>query len=209
MKKIKNHKNEIYGRLTVLEFIERKNNKSYWKCKCNCGNEIIIPITYLTTGDTKSCGCLRKEISRNKCLSKKKIKNKRIYTIWIDMKRRCYNEKRNNYKYYGGKGIKICDEWLNDFMIFYNWAINNGYEDNLTIDRIDFNKNYEPNNCRWVNRFFQNNNMSANHKIIYKGKTYNSMSSFCRDKKINYDKFRQKIRQGYEIEDALLKCMIK
>lgn len=212
MKPIKNHTNEVYGRLTVLKFIERKNSKSYWKCRCSCGNEIVVPVTYLTTGDTKSCGCLRKETTRQLSKSNSFVKNQRLYTIWIDMRRRCYNKKRISYKHYGEKGIKVCDEWLdknNGFVNFYNWAMANGYKNKLTIDRIDNNKNYSPDNCRWVTTFEQNNNLSTNHKIIYKGKTYNTMSSFCREKKINYDKFRQKIRQGYTIQDALTSCGVK
>lgn len=209
MKKIKNHANEVYGRLTVLQFIERKEQKSYWKCRCSCGKEITIPISYLTSGDTKSCGCLKKEIVSKREKEKAFIKNHRLYNIWQDMKRRCYNLTRNSYKYYGAKNIIVCDEWKNNFKIFQNWAFKNGYNDKLTIDRIDNKKGYTPNNCRWVTRFEQNNNMSTNHKIIYENKIYNSMSSFCREKKINYDKFRQKIRQGYTIQDALTSCGVR
>lgn len=183
MKKIKDYTNEVFGRLTVIEFIERKDRKSYWRCKCNCGNEIVIPIVYLTSGDTKSCGCLRKETTRKLSKSNSFIKNHRLYTIWIDMRRRCYNKNRANYVHYGAKGIKVCNEWNKDFKNFQDWALNNGYQDNLTIDRIDVDGNYEPDNCRWVTTFEQNNNMHNNHKIEYENKKYNSMSSFCREKK--------------------------
>lgn len=203
MKRIKNHTNEIYGRLRVLQFIERKNNKSYWKCKCQCGNEIILPITYLTSGDTKSCGCLRKETTKKLSKSNSFVKNHRLYTIWIDMRRRCYNKNRNNYIFYGAKGIKVCKEWNKDFKNFQDWAINNGYQDNLTIDRINVDGNYEPDNCRWVTTFEQNNNMRSNHKIEYENKIYNSMSSFCREKDLNYSKFKQRIKRGYSIQEAM------
>lgn len=86
----------------------------------------------------------------------------RLYRCWIDMKGRCLNENYVNYKYYGGRGIIVCDEWLDDFIAFYNWAISNGYSDNLTIDRIDNNGNYEPGNCRWATKSVQN--MSKRHK---------------------------------------------
>ena len=205
MKKIKDHTNEKYGRLKVLEFIERKNHKSYWKCKCECGNEIIIPIIYLRTGDTKSCGCLRKEITSKTSKNNSFVKNHRLYSIWIDIRRRCYNKNRNNYIYYGAKDIKVCQEWNKSFKNFQEWALNNGYKDNLTIDRINNNGNYEPKNCRWVTIFEQNNNVSSNHKILYKGKLYNSMSYFCREMKVDYNKFRQKIRQGYTVQEVLLK----
>lgn len=207
MKHIKNHKNEKYGRLKVIEFVKRENSKSYWKCKCDCGNEITLPITYLTTGDTKSCGCLRKEMVAKLSKSKSFVKNKRLYNIWIGMRRRCLNNKRNNYKYYGAKGIEICNEWKNNFNNFQNWALNNGYNDYLTIDRINIDNNYEPNNCRWVTKFDQNNNKNGNHKILYEGKEYNTMSSFCREYNINYDKFRQYIRKGYAVDQALNICI--
>lgn len=199
MKPIKDHTNEVYGRLTVLEFIERKKRNSYWKCKCDCGNEIIIPITYLTTGDTKSCGCLRKETTAT--LSKKNsfVKNKRLYTIWIDMKRRCYNRKRKSYIYYGAKGIRVCKEWKEDFKIFQEWAINNGYKDNLTIDRIDNNGNYEPNNCRWVTIKEQNNNMSTNHIVNYKEKKY-TLSQLAEKYNLDYDLVKNRIRYNWDID---------
>ena len=209
MKLIKDHTNEVYGRLTVIKFIERKDCKSYWKCKCNCGNEIVVPITYLTSGDTRSCGCLKKEIVRNRSKNNSFIKNHRLYTIWIDMRRRCSNRKIDSYIYYGEKGISVCDEWENDFKKFQEWAFKNGYNDNLTIDRIDVNGNYEPSNCRWTTKFEQNNNMSTNHKIIYKNKEYNSMSSFCREFKLDYNTFREKIRRGCSVEEALIKSGVK
>ncbi len=206
MKPIKDHTNEKYGRLTVIKFYKRENNKTYWQCECECGNRLVIPITYLTSGDTKSCGCLRKETSARTQRKKAYIKNHRLYSIWIDMKRRCYNKDRNNYIYYGAKGVKVCEEWKKDFRNFQDWALKNGYKDNLTIDRIDYNRNYQPDNCRWVTIFEQNNNLSSNHKICYEGKIYPSMSSFCRKNKLNYNKFKQRIRNGYTIQKAMLNC---
>lgn len=202
MKPIKDHTNEVYGRLTVLEFIERKNRNSYWKCKCDCGNEIIIPITYLTSGDTKSCGCLRKETTAT--LSKKNsfVKNKRLYTIWIDMKRRCYNKKRNAYIYYGLKGIKICEEWKDNFKAFQEWAFKSGYKDNLTIDRIDTNKDYEPRNCRWATIKEQNNNMSSNHIIEYKGEKY-TLSQLAEKYNLDYSLVKNRIRYNWDIEKII------
>lgn len=206
MKPIKDHTNEKHGRLTVIKFYKRENNKTYWQCECECGNRLVIPITYLTSGDTKSCGCLRKETSAQRQRKKAYIKNHRLYSIWIDMKRRCYNKDRNNYIYYGAKGVKVCEEWKKDFRNFQDWALKNGYKDNLTIDRIDYNRNYQPDNCRWVTIFEQNNNLSSNHKICYEWKIYPSMSSFCRENKLNYNKFKQRIGNGYTIQKAMLNC---
>ena len=206
MKPIKDHTNEKYGRLTVIKFYKRENNKTYWQCECECGSRLVVPITYLTSGDTRSCVCLRKETSAQTQRKKAYIKNHRLYSIWIDMKRRCYNKDRNNYIYYGAKGIGVCQEWKGDFKAFQEWALHNGYKDELTIDRIDYNKNYQPNNCRWITIFEQNNNLSSNHKINYEGKEYPSMSLFCREKQLNYNKFRQRIRKGLTVQNAMHNC---
>lgn len=202
MKPIKDHTNEKYGRLIVLQFVERKKHNSYWKCRCDCGNEIIVPITYLTTGDTKSCGCLRKEQAIKNGKKNKFVKNKRLYNIWIDMKRRCYNKNRKAYKNYGGRGIIICDEWKNNFMSFYNWAIENGYDDKLTIDRIDNNGNYEPNNCRWATLKQQANNTSHNHVVEYKGKKY-TLSELAKEYDLNYVLVKSRIRNNWDIEKII------
>lgn len=171
MRKIIDLTGQRFGRLTVIKFAETKNHTLYWKCKCDCGNIKIIAGNDLKSKKIKSCGCLRKEKASN--LNKKhNLCNTRIYNIFLGAKSRCYNIKDKAYKNYGGRGIKICNEWLNDFMNFYNWAINSGYQDNLTLDRIDVNKNYEPNNCRWTTMKEQENNRTNNRRIKYKEKIY-------------------------------------
>ena len=100
------------------------------------------------------------------------LSNTRLYRIWYGMKQRCYNPKNTRYKNYGGRNITVCDEWENDFISFYNWAIYNGYNDNLTIDRIDVNGNYKPDNCRFIDQKTQQRNRSNNHLITYNGKTH-------------------------------------
>lgn len=94
-------------------------------------------------------------------------KNTRLYRIWLQMKNRCFNIRTNRYKDYGGRGITVCDEWKNDFTKFYDWSILNGYQENLTIDRIDNDGNYEPSNCRWVTVKIQNRNSRSNHLITF------------------------------------------
>nr|DAG87323.1 MAG TPA: hypothetical protein [Herelleviridae sp.] len=157
-----------FGRLTVLSDAGVKGGRTYSNCLCDCGNMVIVSNKHLKNGHTKSCGCYKNDlISRiGKKTGKTNIKkaqkqahenNKkhqmsgtRIYRIWSQIKQRCQNEKSSHYQYYGGKGICICDEWKNNFQAFEQWATNNGYADNLTIDRVNSNKNYEPSNCRWI-----------------------------------------------------------
>ena len=202
MKKIADYTGKKYGYLTVLEFVKRENKKTYWKCKCDCGKEIIIPITYLTSGSTKSCGCYRKKVCKNNAKITHNMSKSRLYRIWIEIKRRCYNKNRNSYKYYGYRGIKVCDEWKNDFINFYNWAINNGYKENLTIDRINVNGNYEPSNCKWSTVKEQNNNMRTNHYLYYNNKKY-TMSQFAEAYNIPYYIIKNRIRSCWDIDRIL------
>lgn len=131
-------------------------------------------------------------------------KNTCLYRIWVNMKNRCYNSKTEMFKYYGGRGITICDEWRNDFTAFYNWSIINGYSDDLTIDRIDVNGNYEPSNCRWVSVAEQNVNRRNNHYITLNGIT-KSLSEWCRYYSINYQTVQDRLRRGWNYSDALQK----
>lgn len=136
-----------FGRLTATSLAEKRSRFYYWNCKCDCGNEVVIKASYLTSGDTKSCGCLYRERNINK---KHGHRWTRLYSILCGMKNRCYNENTKAYKDYGGRGITICNEWLHDFQTFYDWAMANGYKDGLEINRINNDGNYEPNNCEWV-----------------------------------------------------------
>lgn len=183
-----------FNRLTVVkldhirEKVYYKNNKKYiqkhkyYLCKCDCGNEHIVEGSDLKRGKTKSCGCLQKEtrqkVFKNNSFNKKynmdytNIKQCRLYNIWCDIKKRCYNKKFWAFNRYGGRNINMCNDWKNDFKVFHDWAINNGYNDNLTIDRINNNGNYEPNNCRWVDMKTQCRNKNNNHLITYNEETH-------------------------------------
>jgi hypothetical protein len=164
MIKAKNISGEKFGKLTAIKPIEKRGNQYYWLCECECGNTKIARCSHLLAGDVKSCGCLQIQKATTHGLSKT-----RLYKIYSQMKIRCLNPKNPAYKSYGGRGIKICKEWLKDFKVFYSWAMENGYNDTLSIDRIDVNGNYEPNNCRWVDMKTQCNNRRSNELIEFKG----------------------------------------
>lgn len=141
-----------FGRLIAIRATEkRKNGKIIWLCKCDCGNSVEIRSSALKHGDIKSCGCLQKEII-TRIRFKHGEEGTRLYIIWSNMKLRCLNKNNPAYKRYGERGIEICDEWKNDFLAFRFWAILNGYQDHLTIDRIDNDGDYEPNNCQFLTK---------------------------------------------------------
>ena len=176
------HKNDdLVGQKFTRLFVEKllsydTYKRTMYQCLCDCGNRAIISANALVSGNTKSCGCLRKEKGRNSDIHKIHgdacpDNTTRLYKIWRTMKTRCLNPSFAKYKDYGGRGIKICDDWVDNYSAFKEWAINNGYADNLSIDRIDNNGNYEPNNCKWSTGKEQCRNRRTNHLITYNGKT--------------------------------------
>jgi len=157
---------KTFGRLTVLpeEHVEaysgtRKIYKTH--CLCSCGTRVLVESSSVRNGHTKSCGCLVRDN-----LSKRRTTHQgtgtKLHYIWAQMKTRCYNDRSHGYTCYGGRGIKICEAWL-DFAEFRNWAYANGYQEGLTIDRINNDGNYEPSNCRWIT---QSENSKAKAKRI-------------------------------------------
>lgn len=199
MGKLKDLTGQRFGKLTVIEKVDYIGKNTRWICKCDCGNIVKIQSNNLLTGNTKSCGCLRAKHGSYKS---------RLYKIYTSMKYRCSCPTDTGYKNYGGRGIKVCDEWLQDFHNFKEWALNNGYDENAprgecTLDRIDVNGNYEPNNCRWITNLEQQSNKRNNTHIEYQGVIY-TKKELARKFNINYATFLYRLNYyGWSVEEAI------
>ena len=165
MPKLIDLKGKTFGAWYVIKRGENKNNRVMWICRCGlCGRIVDVSAANLMSGGSKSCGCEHSQMLGN-LMRKHGMKHTRLYTIWTSMKARCYYN-GNSQKNYKDKGITICNEWLHDFSCFHKWAMNNGYSDNLTIDRIDNSKGYSPENCRWATPLEQGLNTSRTLKVL-------------------------------------------
>lgn len=176
-----------FNRLTVIKLQERTDRRRYmWLCKCDCGNEIVVSSDHLKSNHTRSCGCWNKD--RIKKLNYKNgLSNTKLHYAYHNMCNRCMRKNNYEYKHYGGRGVVICDEWLgkNGFLNFSNWALSNGYEEGLQIDRIDNNKGYSPDNCRWSNRIQQANNKRNNVYVSVNGEV-DTVANMARKHNLNY-----------------------
>lgn len=205
MHKIIDLTGQRFGRLIALKCIG-KNKFRYrlWECECDCGNIAIVTSYNLMHSRTISCGCYRIENTKKQS-TKHNLRHTDLYVLFGGMKHRCYDKNAVNYKNYGGRGITICNEWLNNFKAFYDWSMLNGYKKGLTIDRIDNNGNYEPSNCRWVTREVQNNNKRTCNYLTYNGETH-TIKEWSVIKGLDYRCLQQRITVlKWDIEKALNK----
>lgn len=200
-----------FGRLYVIERSgQTKSGNAKWRCACSCGNICIVIGTSLRTGETVSCGCYGRE-QAIKANSTHRSSKTRLYVVYKDMLSRCYRTKDPAYNSYGGRGITVCDEWRKDFLVFKDWAYRNGYDDKAdrmecTLDRIDNNKEYSPENCRWTSMKAQSNNRRSNHNIEIDG-VIKTLQEWADIYKIDSRIVLSRIRRGWTPKDALSICV--
>lgn len=198
MKEFRDISNQKYGKLTPVEYVGVYKNRSSWLCKCDCGNETIVSATKILSGHTKSCGCLKIKYS---------IENKRMFQIWCNMHKRCKRNDQRDSKYYFGKGVKVCQDW-DVYENFQSWAFENGYADNLTLDRIDSKGNYEPSNCRWITMAEQQRNKSNCYYVTING-VQKTLSEWAREIGIPRETLRYRVEKNLPVNKLLAKSMAK
>lgn len=199
-----------FGRLTVIERTETHitpsgQRKTMWRCRCDCGRVTSVCTQDLRQGHTYSCGCLRNEkIAANgkERLRTHGLSMTKLYKTWISMKQRCVNPKHKFYNRYGGRGITVCTEWLYDFETFRKWAIENGYKEGLSIDRINNNEGYRPDNCRWITPKEQCRNRSNNCYIQVNGET-KTLAEWSEQYNLPCATVRDRLSRGWTPEEAL------
>ena len=195
---VKDITGQRFGRLVAVRCVGRTNNgNAKWLCQCDCGNTVIARAAGLKHRCYVSCGC-----SKTKRLFRHGLADTRLDIIYRSMKQRCYDNNAENYYLYGGRGIRICDSWLKDKELFFQWAFQSGYSDSLSIDRIDVNGDYEPSNCRWVTAQTQSNNRRNNHYITRNGVT-KTATEWAREFGINPATFFSRLHNGWSVERAL------
>lgn len=196
-----------FERLLVIERAGSRKGQTMWRCRCDCGNERVIQSSSLTGGRSRSCGCLHWELSAqilqsNNFFRDGAYRDKRLFGIWSAMKQRCLNPNNPEYAIYGGRGIEICREWLDDFLVFQKWAFENDYREDLTIDRIDNEQGYFPENCRWTDMRVQSNNQRRTTMLSFEGKTQ-ALSYWADEVGLSRNTLKGRLRRGWSVERAL------
>lgn len=194
-----------FGRLAVLD-VFAKGSKLYYHCICDCGKEAFVLKSDLTTGKTKSCGCLKKEVVRSMRLAHGATTNRSRtpeYAAWVSMRERCYNSKHISYKYYGERGVKVCDKWINSFTDFLA-DVGPRPSQKHSLDRINYDGDYEPSNCRWADWSRQNRNKTNIKKHLYEGR-WLSLSDLMEFSTVPYSCLRKRLQMGWSVQEALFK----
>ena len=196
-----------YGRLTVISEAPKRNRNRMFVCKCDCGNTTKPILAYsLKAGKTTSCGCYGLERAKEAHI-KHGDRHSRLYNTWCNIKQRCYNSNMRDYRLYGGRGIVMCDEWKNDYAAFKEWALSNGYDETAprgacTIDRIDNNGIYSPDNCRIASQKTQCNNLRKNLLIEIDGRTQ-TLKQWADESGLDESKIRYRYHHGYKGRELL------
>ncbi len=184
---------QVFGKLTVIERISSLGEQGKYKCRCSCGNYVEVLGHNLATGATKSCGCIRRM-----CASKLNFSHgqhgSRLYHCWRNMLDRCENKNNKEYSNYGLRNISVCPEW-HDFRNFYDWAMANGYQDELTIERLDVNSGYSPGNCTWATMYVQARNRRNNRKLTFDGKTM-IITDWAKELGVSEATLRKRLKRG-------------
>lgn len=199
--------NVRFGRTVAKKQVGKDNQGcTLWECECDCGNKHITRLSSLRNGTTKSCSCLQKEITRKRAtihgLSGNHKYCPRLYRIWKNIKQRCFNPKACKYRNYGGRGITICDEWI-EYLSFHKWAMSHGYQENLTIERIENDLGYFSSNCTWIPIEKQTRNKRNNHLITYAGKR-KLLIEWAETLNMKYGTLRSRlVTYGWSVEKAI------
>lgn len=199
--KLKDLKGQRFGRLVVLERAQNRSGRVVWRCKCDCGVIKEVPSKTLKNGTAQSCGCLQRERA-SQANGKHRMRKTRLYEIWYGMKRRCEDSRRIAYEDYGCRGITVCEEWRNSFEAFRDWALANGYSDNLTLDRKDNDGPYSPENCQWATMQEQQNNRRNNKLLKYNGEEH-TQSEWARITGIKAGTIYARLKNGWTVERTL------
>lgn len=199
--RIHNHVPKRFGRLTVIHEVDGTRYSRRFKCECDCGSLVTVTLNRLLSGNTKSCGCLKREVAALRSTTHGLSKTP-IYSVWRAMKDRCLNPNDRAYKNYGERGIKICDEWKDSFERFYSWALNSGYIKGLTIERKDNDGPYSPENCTWIPRREQSKNRRNSRWISFRGER-KTVAGWSKYFGINRKTLIDRLDHGWDIESAL------
>ena len=189
-----------FGRLTAVRYYDYTNNNgSRWLFRCDCGRDVVAYSSLVRQGRTKSCGCLNQELRKGR--ARHGMVGTPVYNAWLHMRQRCNNQACPEYRNYGARGISVCPEW-DDFSAFYDWSMQNGYRKGLTIDRIDNDGNYSPDNCRWATMLTQENNKRNNHFVTYRGQRM-TVSQCARAAGVSRNSLNYRLGRGMTADEAV------